>query len=188
MITRLESTLKLIMSKLPLLKVGDLIILKDGQRALELLKNNIAIYDGLNKLALGDFTNTSIMSGNVLQKSPTTLVVDIKAMLLEDGSLYLFRDPANTFKFTIGKRISRMKKSALPHLIQGKFRADYFDTDEIKLRSTISTEYSTKNTVETIVPTNAVELFILTATQTYSNNKLVDGSLASLALVNKGSS
>lgn len=188
MITRLESTLQLIMSKLPLIKVGDLIILKDGQRALELLKNNIAIYDGLNKLALSDFTNTSTMSGNILQKSPTTLVVDIKAMLLTDGSLFLFRNPANTFKFTIAKRVGKMKKSALPHLVAGKYRPDYFDIANLKAPSLVSTDYSTKNTVEIIVPSNAVELFVLTASQTYNYNTLTGGSLISLSLVNKGSS
>lgn len=188
MITHLESNLQLIMSKLPLLKVGDLIILKDGQRALELLKSNIATYDGLNRLALKEFTNTSTMSGNILQKSPTTIAVDIKAMLLVDGSLYVFRNPANTFKFTIAKRVGKMKKSALPYLIAGKYRPDYFDVGTLKPTSTISTEYTTNNTVEIITPSNAVELFVITVSQTYNYNTLVDGSLIRLALVNKGSS
>ena len=97
MITRLIANLENVMSAVSVLNVGDLLIFENGQKALDLIKENIATFNASEITPLHIFTRGGTLAGNVMKKSTTSLSVEIKAMLLTDGSLILHRPEIKFF-------------------------------------------------------------------------------------------
>lgn len=183
MITRLKANLENVMSTLSTLLVGDLLIFENGCKALDLVKENIATFNASEITPLHIFTRAGTLAGNVMKKSTTSLSVEIKAMLMTDGSLIVYRDKINFFDITVGKRTAKMRLDALPELQKGKFKVDMFNVKELEPEQVISSRHNVDEIVKTIVPANAQELWVIRGMQNFENDMLTSGSLTRLMRV-----
>lgn len=183
MITRLKANLENVMSVISTLLVGDLLIFENGDKALDLVKENIATFNASEITPLHIFTRPGVLVGNVMKKSTTSLSVEIKAMLMNDGSLIVYRDKIKSFDLTVGKRTAKMRVDTLPKLINGKFTVSAFNVKGLESGDVVSSRYEVDEIVKTIVPTNAQELWVIRGLQNFENDILTSGSLTRLMRV-----
>ncbi len=183
MITRLIANLENVMSAVSVLQVGDLLIFENGQKALDLIKENIATFNASEITPLDIFTRGGTLAGNVMKKSTTSLSVEIKAMLLTDGSLILHRPEIKFFDLTVGKRTAKMRLENLPELKHGIFKVAFFDTKGLDPEALVSSRHNNEEPWRLTVPANANQLWVIRALQNFENDKLVSGSLTRLMRV-----
>ena len=183
MLTRLKANLENVMSAISTLMVGDLLIFENGYKALDLVKENIATFNASEITPLHIFTRPGVMLGNVMKKSTTSLSVEIKAMLMKDGSLIVYRDSIKSFDLTVGKRTAKMRVDTLPEMIKGKFTVGAFDVKGLDADKLVSSRYEVDVITKTIVPTNALELWVIRGLQNFENDMLTSGSLTRLMRV-----
>ncbi len=183
MITRLKANLENVMSAISTLLVGDLLIFENGVKALDLVKENIATFNASEITPLHIFTRPGVLMGNVMKKSTTSLSVEIKAMLMNDGSLIVYRDKIKSFDLTVGKRTAKMRVDTLPNMIKGKFTVGAFNVKGLESGDVVSSRHEVDELVKTIIPTNALELWVIRGLQNFENDILTSGSLTRLMRV-----
>lgn len=176
---------KQMLSTIPTLKVGDQVTVSDGSLALHRLKQHIASFNNDQGLLEGQWTSTGTITGNVMKKSPTTLTYPIRAMLLEDGSLSIFRPRPSALALTLAKRKTKLDYPGFNRLVKGEFRLADFDISNSK--NVINSDFQNLSEPNLVIPSNAVELYNLEITQTFKDDVLTGGSVVGLYPINVGS-
>ena len=118
-----------------------------------------------------------------MKKSTTSLSVEIKAMLLVDGSLILCRPEIKFFDITVGKRTAKIRLDDLPELTRGKFKVEFFETKGLDPDKVVSSRYNDEEPWRLTVPTNADQLWVIRGLQNFEKDELISGSLTRLMRV-----
>ena len=183
MIQNLPSDFKTVSAAIMVLAVGDLLIFKRGLTALRNLKDNITTYNGRKKLSIEAFTQGSMLSGNLLKKSPTTLQGEIRAMLMDDDSLVIFRDECRDLNLTVAKRQGKLLPGSLAKLSKGIFHRSMLDISGVAEEVLESSYKHNHPPINLVVPTNAKELYVIKITQTYVDDVVTDGNILSMSAI-----
>ena len=183
MIQNLPSDFKTVSAAIMVLAVGDLLIFKRGLTALRNLKDNITTYNGRKKLSIEAFTQGSMLSGNLLKKSPTTLQGEIRAMLMDDDSLVIFRDECRDLNLTVAKRQGKLLPGSLAKLSKGIFHRSMLDIGGVDEEALESSYKHNHPPINLVVPTNAKELYVIKITQTYVDDVVTSGNILSMSAI-----